>query len=165
MSTTPHLLLISSFHNVSNQLSFISSFYMFIPSASFTFSAMPTTSHHLLISSFNNVCDKVFFHLFLLHLHTISTLFPSPSRQCLPLHIYFCSLHSIMYLISSLSSLLIACSYHLNLVSLTFSAIPSQPCFPHQAHLLRNAYHSMSSGILIPLMLSFSETRRKISNV
>jgi hypothetical protein len=43
--------------------------------------------------------------------------------------------------------------------------IPSQPCFPHQAHLLRNAYHSMSSGTLIPLMLSFSETRRKISNV
>jgi hypothetical protein len=31
MSTTPHLL-ISSFHNVSDQLSFISSYYMSIPS-------------------------------------------------------------------------------------------------------------------------------------
>jgi hypothetical protein len=32
MSTTPHLLLISSFHNVSAQLSFISSYYVSISS-------------------------------------------------------------------------------------------------------------------------------------
>jgi hypothetical protein len=32
MSTTSHHLLISSFHNVSDQLTFISSYYMSIPS-------------------------------------------------------------------------------------------------------------------------------------
>ena len=104
------------------------------------------------------------FNLFLLHVHIISTLLPSPSLHCLPHHIFW-SLHSIMSLTSSPSSLLITCPYHLNLASLTFSAMsttphlllissfhnvsdqlsfissyyvstPSQPCFPH---LLCNA--------------------------
>jgi hypothetical protein len=52
MSTTPHLL-ISSFHNVSDQLSFISSYYVSI--------AMSTIPHHLLISSFHNVSDQLSF--------------------------------------------------------------------------------------------------------
>ena len=76
MSTTPHLL-ISSFHNVSDQLSFISCYYLSIPSQPrfLTFSAMSTTSH-LLISSFHNVSDQLSF---------ISSYYVSISSQpCFP---------------------------------------------------------------------------------
>ncbi len=84
-----------------------------------------------------------------------------------------------MPLTSSPSSLLITCPYHLNLISLIFSAmsttphllissfhnvsdqfsfissyyvsISSQPCFPH---LLCNVYHLTSSDLFIPQSLS-----------
>ena len=66
MSTTSHLL-ISSLHNVSDQLSFISSYYVSIPSQPcfLIFSAMSTTPH-LLISSFHDVSDQLFILKFLL---------------------------------------------------------------------------------------------------
>ena len=51
ISTTSHLL-IALFHNISDLLSFISSYYMSIPSHSLTFSAMSATSYLFLISSF-----------------------------------------------------------------------------------------------------------------
>jgi hypothetical protein len=59
----------------------------------------------------------------------ISSFLPLPSLQCLSLHIIFWSLHSMMSLTSSPSSLLITCPYHLNLTSLTFSAMYTTPHF------------------------------------
>jgi hypothetical protein len=57
MSTTTHLL-ICSFHIVSDQLSFISSYYVSIPSLPcFTFSAMSAT-RHLLNFSFHSLSDQ-----------------------------------------------------------------------------------------------------------
>ena len=128
-----NIFLISSFHNVSDRLSFISSYYMSIP-------CFP----HLLCNVY--------------HLSSSSL-----------------SLHSIMSLTGSPSSLLITCPYHLNIASLTFSAKsttphfllissfhnvsdwfsfissyymskPSQPCFPR---LLCNIYHLTSSSNLV----------------
>ena len=59
MSTTPHLL-ISSFHNVSDRLFFISSYYTcpyHLNLASLIFSAMSTMPH--LISSFHNASNQL----------------------------------------------------------------------------------------------------------
>ena len=64
--------------------------------ASLTFSAMFATPH-LLISLFDNVSEGSS-SSFLLRVHTISTLLPSPSLQCLPPHIFFWSLHLIISL-------------------------------------------------------------------
>ena len=76
MSATPHLL-ISSIHNVSDQLSFISSYYVFIPSRPcFPHSSAMSTTTHLLISSFHNISDQLSF---------ISSYYVSISSQpCLP---------------------------------------------------------------------------------
>jgi hypothetical protein len=65
--------------------------------ASITFSAISTTTHLLLISSFHNVSDQLsFISSYILRVHTISTLLPSPSLQCLPPHIFFRSLPSLL---------------------------------------------------------------------
>ncbi len=158
MSTTPHLL-ISSFHNVSDQLSFISSYYVSISSQP-CFPYLLCNVYYLASSDLfiPLYLRPTLLHHFLLRVHIISTLLPSSSLQYLPPRIFW-SLHSIISLTSSPSSLLIMCPYHLNLASLTFSAmsttshhlissfhyisdqlsfiisyyvsISSQPCFPH----------------------------------
>ena len=179
MSTTPHILLISSSHHVADQLSFISSYYVSILSQ--------PCSPHLLCNVYHSTYSSDLFipscrwsallHLFILCVHTISALLPSSTLQCLPLHIFFWSLHPIMSLISSPSSLHIMCPYYLSLAPLIYSAmsttlhirlissshhvadqlsfissyyvsILSQPCSPH---LLCNVYHSSySSDLFIP---------------
>jgi hypothetical protein len=68
----------------------------------------------------------------------ISSFLPLPSLQCLSLHIIFWSLHSMMSLTSSPLSLLIKCPYHLNLASLTFSAMYTTP------HFLISSFHDVS---------------------
>ena len=137
MSITLHLLLNSSFHNASEQLSFISSYDMSTPSqlASLIFSAMPTTPHLLLISSFHNVSDKISF---------ISSYYMSiPSQPCLPyllynvypFHIFFSSLHSMMSLTSSPASKLLHCLPHLHLVSPFLSFSVAKPQGSQHLHL------------------------------
>jgi hypothetical protein len=61
------------------------------------------------------------FHSSLVYI--ISAFFPYLQLQCLPRSILRC--HHFMFLIVSISSLLITCQNHLNFVSLTFSAISS----------------------------------------
>ena len=73
---------------------------------------------------------------------SISTLLPSPSLQCLPIHIIFGSLHSISSLTCSPSSLLITCLYHLSLASLTFSAMSTT-----SHHLLISSFHNVSDQL------------------
>ena len=122
------------------------------------------------------------FHLFLLHVHIISTLLPSSSLQCLPLHIFW-SLRFTISLTGSPSSLLITCPYHLNLASFIFAtmsttshllissfhylsnhfffisyyymSISYQPCF---LHLFCNVYLSTSSNLFISLSLTTSSS-------
>ena len=113
--------------------------------------------------------------LFLLPVYFIRDLLPrlQPFLQHLPPYIFW-SLHSVMSLTSSPSSLPNMCPYYLNLASLTFTAtsttphllissfhnvsgqlsfissyvsVPSQPCFPH---LYCNIYHPTSSDLFIP---------------
>jgi hypothetical protein len=67
-------------------------------------------TQHLLISLFRNVL-----HLFLRRVNAITSLFSSPLQQCLPPYIIHLSLHSIISLTSTLSSLIIMCPYHLSL--------------------------------------------------
>ena len=74
MSTTSHLL-ISSFRNTSDQLFFISSYYVFISSQPCFSSAMSTTSHRFLIPSIHDISDQPFF---------ISCCTPSISLKCFP---------------------------------------------------------------------------------
>ena len=76
MSTTSHLL-ISSFNNISDQLTFISSYYMSIPSQPCCLH-LPCNVYHLtlLISSFHNISDQLSF---------ISSYYVSiPSQPCFP---------------------------------------------------------------------------------
>ena len=141
MSSTSHLL-ISSFHHVSDQLSFISSYSVSIPSQPI-FPHLLCNVYHptLLISSFHNVSDQLsFIYLVLLSVHTISALLPSPSLQCRPPHIFW-SFHSIMSLTSSPSSLLIKCPYHLCLASYILSSMSTTP------HLLISSFHNVSDQL------------------
>ena len=76
MSTTPHLL-ISSFHNVSDQLSFISSYYVSIPSQP----CFP----HLLCNVYHSTSSDLLFHNVSDQLSFISSYYVSiPSQPCFP---------------------------------------------------------------------------------
>ena len=140
ISTTSHLLLISSFHNVSDQLSFIS-YCVSIPSQP----CFP----HLLCKVYQPTSSDLFIpqclwsallHLFLLCVHTISTLLSSSSLQGLPTHIFW-SLHSTISLTNSPSSLHIMCPYHLNLAFFISSAMSTNP------YLLIFSFHNVSDQL------------------
>ena len=156
--TSSHLLLIFSFHNVSDQLSYLHHLSL----ASLTFSSTFITSHLLLISlSTMSLTSSPIFaisslipwpslqylspHIFFWSLYsimsltsfpifTISALFPSPSLQCLSSHIFFWSLHSILSLTSSPSSPLL----HVHTISSLLPS-PSLQCLP--LHIFFSSLH------------------------
>ena len=99
---------------------------------SFTHSSLrmsPTASspYHLLWHRLSFIFS---YYLYIRTCHTVSAL-----------HIIFRSLHSIMSLTSSPSSLLITCPYHLSLASLTFSVMFTT------SHLLILSFHNVSDQL------------------
>ncbi len=126
MPTTPHLL-ISSFHNVSDQLSFISSYHVSIPS-------QPCFPHLLLV-----------LHLFL----SFISFYPSSLFIMCPYHLNLTSL--IIFAMSTTPHLLISSLHNvsdqLSFISSYYVSISSQPYFPHH---LCNVYHPTSSDLFIP---------------
>ena len=128
MSTTLHVLVISSSHNVADQLFFISSYYVSIlsqPSSPHILcNACHSTVH--LISSSHNVADQLSF---------ISSYYVSiPSQPCSP-HLLCMSITLHIRLISSSHDV----ADQLSFISSYYVSILSQPC---SLHLLYNVYHS-----------------------
>ena len=132
--TTSHLILISSFHNVSDQLFFISSYYMSIPSQPCFPHLLCNVYRLILTSSFYNVSERLSF---------VSSYVLIPSQPCFP-HLFCDGYHSHLILISSFYNI----SERLPFISSYCMSIPSQPCFPH---LFCDAYHSTSYSDLFIL--------------
>ena len=160
------MFCISSFHNVSDQFFFISSYYMSIsPQSSFNFSTM--SSLHI-FWSLHSIMSLTSSSSFLLITCSYHLNLPSSSLQCLPLHI-FRSFHSIMSLTSSSSFLLITCSYpdlpssylqcFASLHFIMFLTSYSSFFLLHVhitsifLHLLYTVLHSTSSDLFIPKCL------------
>ena len=132
--TSSHLLLIFSFHNVSDQLSFL----YHLSLASLIFSATFTSSHLLLISlSTMSLTSSPIF--------AISALLPSPSLQYLSPHIFVWSLYpqclwdQLSYLchliFASLTFSAMSITSHLLLISLSTMSLTSSPIFAISALL------------------------------
>ena len=152
MSTTSHLLLISSIH-VSDWLLFMSSYYMFIPSQPCFLHLLcnvyhSTFSPDLFIPNYRLRSPHISISDFLSFLLYISPLPPSSSLQCLPLHIFFWPLHSILslHIVFCLPS---SSLYLYNVCDrLSFNAISALPpssslqCPP--PHIFFWSLHSMS---------------------
>ena len=147
----PHIFSSLQLHNVSDQLSFISSYYVSIPS-------LPCFPH-LLCNVFHLTSCHLFNIIMFLTSSPSSLLITSPYHLnlasitfcaiCLPPHI-FSSLHSIMSLTSSPSSLqLHNVSDQLSFISSYYVSIPSLPCFPH---LLCNVFHLTSCHLFNTIM-------------
>ena len=104
MSTIPHLLLISSFHYVSDHPSFISSYYVSIPSQPcFHFFVMSTIPHLLLISSFH-VSDRLSFMSYITcpyHLNLASLTFSAMSTTPHLLISSFCNVSDQISFVAS----------------------------------------------------------------
>ena len=128
------------------------------------------------ISSFRDLSDQfsVFSHLFLIHIHPISSLSSSSSSKCPSRH-NFLFLYSVISLTCFQFSFIFSYSSHLKLVFLIFFKmsitpqllissfrdipdlfsvfvhfflfIPSQACLPH---LLQNVHHATTSDFFIP---------------
>jgi hypothetical protein len=101
----PHLLC-NVYHLTSSSLHSIMSLTS-SPSSLLNYVSIPSQPcfPHLLCNVYHTTSSDLFIsecfwpailHLFLLRVHTISTLLPSPSLQCLPPQIFFWSLHSII---------------------------------------------------------------------
>ena len=110
---------------------------------------------HLSWSLHSIISLTSFLDLFLLHVHTISILLFSSCLQCLP-PLIFWSHHIIISLTSSPSSLLITCSYHLNLASLIFSAmsitshlLPPPPSSTENFHQTQCSLHYLDKSIYL----------------
>ena len=157
MSTTPHILLISSSHHVADQLSFISSYYVSILSQ--------PCSPHLLCNVYHSTCPcdllipscrwSALLHLFLLCVHTISALLPSST-----LHVYHSTCSSDLFIPSyrwsALLHLFILCvhtisallpSYTLHVYHSTYSSHLFIPSYRWSAllHLLILCVHTISA--------------------
>ena len=96
---------------------------------SFTHSSlrMSSSPYHLLWHRLSFIFS---YYLYIRTCHTVSAL-----------HIIFRSLHSIMSLTSSPSSVLITCPYHPDLASLTFSVMFTT------SHLLILSFHNVSDQL------------------
>ena len=94
----PHLLFFS-FHNVSDQLSFISYYYIYLyhlSLPSFIFSAMSTTSSSVLYIPFHSMLSIANSSSSVLsRIHTISALPNCFSHLLCNVCIFFCFLHSV----------------------------------------------------------------------
>jgi hypothetical protein len=106
--TTPHRLLISPLHTVSDKLSFISFHTCLYNTILPCFLHLRLNTYHPTSSSDLSTPHciwQTFLRLFSLHALIVpSYLVPSPSPQYLPPHIFFWSLHSTLYLTGFLSS-------------------------------------------------------------